>query len=86
MGAKGLKAIIIDDSGTSPVNIADPVMFKTTVNSWVNTIRHDVGCGFFSKFGTPFAVANSSNQGTMPGDNYCSCRPEEFSKLSGDIW
>jgi len=85
MGSKGLKAIIIDDSGTAPVNIADPVLFKTTVKSWVDTLKHDVGCGFFSKFGTPFAVANSSNQGTMPGDNYCSGRPEEFRKVSGDI-
>jgi aldehyde:ferredoxin oxidoreductase len=85
MGSKGLKAIVIDDSGMPPVDIADPASFRKTVKSWVNTIRHDVGCGFFSRYGTTFAVANSSNQGTMPGDNYCTGRPEEFRNVSGDI-
>ncbi len=85
MGSKGLKAIIIDDSGTSSVNIDDPVLFKKTVKSWVNTIQHDVGCGLFSKYGTPLAVANSSNQGAMPGDNYSTGRPQGFRKVSGEI-
>ena len=85
MGSKGLKAIIVDDSGTSSVDIADPALFKKTVRSWVNTIKHDIGCRLFSKYGTPFAVANSSKQGTLPGDNYRSGRPGGFMKVRGEV-
>jgi aldehyde:ferredoxin oxidoreductase len=85
MGSKGLKAIIIDDSGAGPVNIADRVLFKKTAKSWVNTIEHDIACRLYSKYGTPFAVANSSKQGTLPGDNYHSGRPEGFMKVRGEI-
>jgi aldehyde:ferredoxin oxidoreductase len=84
MGSKGLKAIIIDDSDMPPVDISDSVRFKDAVKSWVNIIQHDVGCGLFSKFGTPLAVANSSNQGTMPWKNYRSGKPEGFWKVNGD--
>jgi len=85
MGSKGLKAIIIDDSGTRPVKIADPALFKKKVKSWVDTIRHDIACGLFSKYGTPLAVANSGNQGTMPGNDYRTGRPRGFMKVRGDI-
>lgn len=85
MGSKGLKAIIIDDSGAGPINIADRVLFKKTAKSWVNTIEHDIACRLYSKYGTPFAVANSSKQGTLPGDNYHSGRPEGFMKVRGEI-
>lgn len=85
MGSKGLKAIIIDDSRTAPVNIADPVLFKKTVKSWVSTMEHDIACRLFSKYGTPFAVANSSKQGTLPGNNYRSGRPEGFMQVRGEI-
>ncbi|UCF73452.1 MAG: iron-containing alcohol dehydrogenase, partial [Deltaproteobacteria bacterium] len=85
MGSKGLKAIIIDDSRAGPVHIADPVLFKKTVKSWVSTMEHDIACRLFSKYGTPFAVANSSKQGTLPGDNYHSGRPEGFMQVRGEI-
>ncbi|MBA7561823.1 hypothetical protein ES708_03466 [subsurface metagenome] len=84
MGSKGLKAIIIDDSGTSVVDIADKALFKETVKSWVDTLEKDVGCGLFSTFGTPLAVNNSSYQGTMPTENYTSGRPEGFRGVSGE--
>jgi aldehyde:ferredoxin oxidoreductase len=85
MGSKGLKAVIIDDSGAKRVDIAEPALFRETVRSWVYTLRHDVGCGLFSKYGTPLAVANSANQGTMPGDNYRTGRPEGFRNLNGEV-
>ena len=84
MGAKGLKAIVVDASGAPPVHIADPVRFKTAVKSWINTIKHDVACGLFSKYGTPFAVAMTSSVGSMPANNYRSGRAAEFQAVSGE--
>ena len=84
MGSKGIKAIIIDDAGAPPVDIADKDLFKKTVRSWVDTLRGDISCGLFSTFGTPLAVASNSYQGTMPARNYSSGRPEGFKGLTGE--
>jgi len=84
MGSKGLKAIVLDPSGMPPVALADVDFFRKTVRSWVHTLSHDISCGLYSKFGTPFAVANSANQGTLPTNNYRSGRPVDFYKISGE--
>jgi len=85
MGSKGLKAIIIDDSGTSPVDICDKVLFKDTVRSWVDTLMKSIGCRLLSTFGTPLAVDTYSYEGCMPWKNYSSGRPEGFDKVSGEV-
>lgn len=85
MGSKGLKAIIIDDSGTSPVDIADKVLFRGTVKSWTNTLMKDISCQLFSTFGTLLAVDTLSYLGTMVGENYTSGRPEGFRNLSREV-
>ena len=84
MGSKGLKAIIIDPGKTGPVETADPEAFRRLVKSWVNTLKHDVSCSLYSRFGTPFAVSNSASQGTLPTQNYRSGRPEDFIAVSGN--
>lgn len=85
MGSKGLKAIIIDDSGTPPVDMANKFLFRETVKSWVATLKKDITCGLLSEFGTPLAVASNSYQGTMPANNYSSGRPEGFQKVTGEV-
>ena len=84
MGSKGLKAIIIDPTGTDQVALADPEKFRETVRSWADTLKHDVSCSLYSRFGTPFAVNNSASHGTLPGRNYSSGRPENFIAVSGN--
>ena len=84
MGSKGLKAIVIDPGKTGPVETADPEAFRRLVKSWVNTLKHDVSCSLYSRFGTPFAVSNSASQGTLPTLNYRSGRPEDFIAVSGN--
>jgi aldehyde:ferredoxin oxidoreductase len=84
MGSKGLKAIVIDPSGCPPVSIADRDLFRKAVRSWVHTLTHDISCGLYATYGTPFAVANSANQGTLPTHNYRSGRPGDFYKISGE--
>lgn len=85
MGSRGLKAIIIDDLGTPAVSIADKVLFKQTVKSWVDTLDKDVVCRLFATFGTPFTIASNSYQGTMPGNNYTTGRPEGFRDVTGEV-
>ena len=84
MGSKGLKAIIIDPAQAGQVDIANPEEFRKIVKSWVYTLKHDISCSLFSRFGTPFAISNSANQGTLPSNNYRSGRPANFIAVSGD--
>ncbi len=84
MGSKGLKAVVLDASDAPPLKMVDPDRFRKTVKSWVNTMAHDISCGLYSKYGTPFAVANSANQGTLPTNNFRSGRPRDFYKISGE--
>ncbi|MFH0768656.1 MAG: iron-containing alcohol dehydrogenase [Chloroflexota bacterium] len=85
MGSKGLKALIIDDTGTTSVDIANKLLFNETVKSWVAMLAKDINCGLYSEFGTPFGVASNSYQGTMPANNYHSGRPDGFQKVTGEV-
>jgi len=84
MGSKGLKAIIIDPSQVGQVNLVHPEEFRRIVESWVDTLRHDISCSLYSRFGTPFAISNSASQGTLPSNNYRSGRPANFIAVSGN--
>jgi aldehyde:ferredoxin oxidoreductase len=83
MGSRGLKAIVIDPGKTGPVKTSDPEAFRRLVKSWIETLKHDVSCSLYSRFGTPFAVSNSASQGTLPTLNFRSGRPEDYMAISG---
>jgi len=84
MGSKGLKAIIIDPSQVGQVDLAHPKEFREVVKSWIHTLKHDVSCSLYSRFGTPFAINNSANQGTLISNNYRSGTPDNFVTVSGN--
>ena len=84
MGAKGLKAIVLDPAGAAPDDIADPEAFRAAVRSWADCLKHDISCSLFSRYGTPFAINNSAGHGTLPAFNYRSGRPENFLAVSGN--
>ncbi len=84
MGSKGLKAIVIDPAGAAQVEIVDKEKFRETVKSWVYTLKHDISCSLFSRFGTPFAISNSASHGSLVTDNYRSGRPDNFIPVTGD--
>lgn len=84
MGSKGLKAIILDPTGTDQVPIADPEAFRKTVREWAEILKHDVSISLYSRFGTPFAINNSAGHGTLPAMNYRSGRPDNFTAVSGN--
>lgn len=85
MGSKGLKAVLIDDTGCAFPPLADKELYRNTVRDWVTMIKKDVVCGLFATEGTPFTIASNSYQGTMPGDNYRTGRPRDFEKVTGEV-
>jgi aldehyde:ferredoxin oxidoreductase len=84
MGAKGLKAIIIDPSQVGQVDLAHPEEFRKIVKSWIHILHHDISCNLYSRFGTPFAISNSASHGSLPSNNYRSGRPPNFMGVSGN--
>ncbi len=84
LGSKGIKAVVLDPAQAGPVELARPAEFRETVKNWVNTLKHDVSCSLYARFGTPFAISNSASHGTLPGNNYRSGRPENFIAVSGN--
>ncbi|HQK99758.1 MAG TPA: iron-containing alcohol dehydrogenase [Smithellaceae bacterium] len=84
MGSKGLKAIILDPTGTEQVTLADPDAFRSTVREWAEVMKHDVAISLYSRFGTPFAINNSAGHGSLPARNYRSGRPQNFTAVSGN--
>ncbi len=84
LGSKGIKAVVLDPAQAGQVELARPGEFRETVKNWVNTLKHDVSCSLYARFGTPFAISNSASHGTLPGNNYRSGRPENFIAVSGN--
>jgi len=86
MGAKGLKAIVIDDSGSSPVELADRGAFRGAVKDWSKTVKADARLQIISRYGTPAGIAPFRAIGTAPSKNYSSEQTEGFENLAGEAF
>jgi aldehyde:ferredoxin oxidoreductase len=84
MGSKGVKAIVVDDSGASPVPLLDKDAFRQAIKKWSTVMKEDTQLQIFSRFGTPFGVAPLRELGSMPSKNYSSEPTEGFEKISGE--
>lgn len=84
MGAKGLKAILIDDRGTSSIDLADKDAFSATLKKWADVLKEDSQIQNMSKFGTPSGIVALRSFGSMPSKNYSSEPTEGFENLGGE--
>ncbi len=87
MGAKGLKAIVIDDTGGPGVAIADQAHFKAAIKKLTEaSLKHDVTKkeGALNTYGTN-VLANIMNEaGGYPTRNFSSGRFEMTGQISGE--
>jgi aldehyde:ferredoxin oxidoreductase len=85
MGAKGLKAIIVDDSGTSHPVAKDPDAFRGAARTFARLLReHPVTGETLPTYGTN-ALANVINEvGAYPTRNFSNGRFEGVDKISGE--
>lgn len=83
MGSKGLKAVVLDDSGTSRVEIADNERFKNTLKEWPAVLKEDKQVQGMSKYGTPAGISMLRAIGSMPALNYGSDPLEGVEALTG---
>ena len=83
MGSKGLKAIVIDDQGTSRVDIANKDVFRDILKAWAPVIKEDQSIQGMSTYGTPGIIVPLRSLGSMPAFNYGSDSLENIENLSG---
>ena len=85
MGSKGLKAIIVDDSGTSRPVAKDPEAFRDAARTFARSLReHPVTGETLPTYGTN-ALANVINEaGAYPTRNFSEGQFEGTDKISGE--
>ena len=83
MGAKGLKAILVDDSKVPAVELADKESFRDQMKAWAELMRSDLRIESMSRYGTTGGIVANRKMGTMPSKNYSSEETEGFEALSG---
>ncbi|MBW2060591.1 MAG: aldehyde ferredoxin oxidoreductase [Deltaproteobacteria bacterium] len=86
MGVKGLKAIVIDDHGSSPIELADREAFREAIKGWPEVIKADARVQIMSRYGTTDAIAAMRSIGTAPSKNYSSEQTEDYENLAGSTW
>ena len=85
MGAKGLKAIVVDDKGTSPVRAPDQERFRTATRSLTKALReHAVTSEGLPTYGTAILINVMNEAGGLPTRNFSSGRFEGAAKISGE--
>jgi aldehyde:ferredoxin oxidoreductase len=85
MGAKGLKALIVDQRGKSADPIADPEAFKETIKEVVKAVQADpMSAEVMPKLGTAALVAPVNAMGAFPSYNARKGRLDGWEKISGE--
>ena len=71
MGAKGLKAIVVDDAGAAPPALADAELFRQTVRRYTQALREHPSTGSsLPVYGTSGLVSPINEIGGLPTRNF----------------
>ena len=84
MGSKGLKAIIVDDSGGPGVSIANPEKFRDAAKRFAKAVVDYPFSGVLKTLGTNFLVAPINAAGGYPTRNFLEGTFEGADQVSGE--
>ena len=84
MGAKRLKAVIIDDTDGESVPIKDKALFKASVKAFTQGITSHPLIGGLTLFGTPILVGMINEMGGITTKNYSEGTFAGAEKISGE--
>ena len=87
MGARGVKAVVIDDTGGKGVEVADPELFKQGRRKLTESIQeHDLTKkgGGLNAFGTAILINVLNEAGGLPTRNFSAGQFEGAAKISGE--
>jgi aldehyde:ferredoxin oxidoreductase len=85
MGAKGLKALVVDQRGKSAHAIADPKAFKEAIKAVVGLVQQDhMSAEVMPKLGTAALIAPVNSLGAFPSYNARKGVLDGWEKISGE--
>jgi len=85
MAAKGVKVIVLDDSGVKMRSPKDPEKFKEANKVWVEGLRkHPVTGQGLPTYGTNILANITNEAGAYPTNNFMGGRFEGISNISGE--
>jgi aldehyde:ferredoxin oxidoreductase len=85
MGAKGLKAIVVNQEGKNPDALTDPETFKEASKVFAKAIRDNPFTGqMLPNLGTAALVSIVNSMGAFPSYNATRGQLEGFDKVSGE--
>jgi aldehyde:ferredoxin oxidoreductase len=83
MGAKGLKAVVIDDKGCGQVPMVDGDRFKAVLKDYVKLVKSEFPANM-SRIGTPIIVTPLRAIGSMPALNFSDQELPGSDQLGGE--
>ncbi len=85
MGAKGLKALVVDQRGKSPAAVANPEAFKEAAQAFAKAVKaHPFSGQMMPALGTAGLVAPVNAMGAFPSYNATKGVLEGWEKISGE--
>jgi aldehyde:ferredoxin oxidoreductase len=85
MGAKGLKAVVVEQAGKTTDLVADPEAFREAVKAVVKIVKADhMNAEVMPKLGTAALVAPVNSMGAFPSYNARKGVLEGWEKISGE--
>ncbi len=84
MGSKGVKAIVVDDSGASPSPAFDEAILREANKTLVQTIMGDPKTENRHKYGTPAIMMVANELGLLPTRNFSAGQFERVEGISGE--
>lgn len=85
MGAKGIKAILVDQTGASPDAIAEPEAFKAAAKDFAKAVKeHPLSGQMLPALGTAGLVAPVNSMGAFPSYNATQGVFKGWEKISGE--
>lgn len=84
MGSKGIKAIVIDDSGTNSVALADHDRFRTFSRNYHKCLKETPQTSeIYTKYGTAAMVDITNELGGLPCKNFSTGRDVQADRING---
>jgi aldehyde:ferredoxin oxidoreductase len=84
MGAKGLKAIVIDPKGAKPLKGVDAVAFTKAVKEYTKILKSSKRTAFWRENGTAGLVEISNERGSLPTRNFTAGSYEKKNAINSE--
>jgi aldehyde:ferredoxin oxidoreductase len=84
MGSKGIKAIVVDDTGAPPETAFDEALLREAGKALVQGIMADPKTENRHKYGTPAVLTLCNEIGILPTRNFSSGQFEKAGEICGD--